>query len=185
MSWSGSNTDVEKQLTDLFHKHGIDCSKPGFCDDPNFLKLEQKDPRFLENYALYVQSKCYEADYLEKAERAIRICAEKLYDAISKDGRLGACVDASTMLSRMLDELGIWSYVTNSTVKTSFPKNTGIKPIWFWVPHQGSGMAAAHSVVVAPPFEIVDLTLKMQPYESGVAQHIPEIVFAKGAEKSQ
>jgi hypothetical protein len=179
MSWKGSNEQVEKQLVSLFETLRIDYSKPGFCDDPNFLKHEKKDPRFLEKYALYVESRSYTNEYLEKVESIIRICADTLHNVIRQDGRLGACVDVSGILSRMLDELGIWSYVTNSSVKIEFPLSSKIKPIWFWSPSEGSGMAAAHAVVVAPPFAIVDLTLKMQPYEPGVNKHLPEIVLVK------
>lgn len=177
ISWKGSNKQVEKQLVAQFENLGIDYSNPGFCDDPNFLRQEKKDPRFLEKYALYVESKHYEDEYLERAKKSIIICAESLHKAIKKDGRLGACVDVSSMLSRMLEELGIWSYVTNSAVKIDLPQSSKIKPIWFWSPSDGSGMAAAHAIVVAPPFAIVDLTIKMQPYQPGVNRYLPEIAL--------
>ena len=61
MSWNGSNINNEKQLVDLFEKLSIDYSKPGFYDEHNFLQQEQKDPRFLEKYALYVESKYYDS----------------------------------------------------------------------------------------------------------------------------
>lgn len=185
MSWNGSNINNEKQLVDLFEKLSIDYSKPGFYDEYNFLQQEQKDPRFLEKYALYVESKYYDSEYLRRAERAIQTCADKLHKVIKMDGRLGACVDVSMMLSRMLEELGIWNYVTNSAVKIKFPPESRIKPIWFWAPLDGAGMSAAHAVVVAPPFAIIDLTLKMQPYEEGVSQYLPDIAYVKNYEKGE
>ena len=82
ISWKGSNKQVEKQLVAQFESLGIDYSNPGFYDDPNFLRQEKKDPRFLEKYALYVESKHYEDEYLERAKKSIIICAESLHKAI-------------------------------------------------------------------------------------------------------
>lgn len=60
---------------------------PGFYDHPNFLTQEQKDPRFLELYARYVEARQYGDSYLADAAAKIDIAANALASAVKADGR--------------------------------------------------------------------------------------------------
>lgn len=178
MSWQLSNRAVELQLEKLFQKDGIDIGKPGFCDEPNFLKKEQRDPRYLENYARYVEARSYDAAYLAEAKRKIEIAVQVLYEEVKKDGRQGACIDVSGMLGRMLDRLGVWNYVAKTTLTIDFPASSNRTPQYFWVLDFGS-FDAAHAIVVAPPFCVVDLTAGLQPYEEPTLGFLPDFVLSE------
>jgi hypothetical protein len=94
---------------DRLRKLGIGTAKPGFYDDPKFLAAEKNDPTLLEAYADFVESMDFEAAYLTSAERCIEYTARFLYERLVSDGRKGACIDASCVLSRFLERQGVWN----------------------------------------------------------------------------
>ncbi|MCF5188734.1 hypothetical protein [Pseudomonas simiae] len=178
MTWKLSNAALEKKLEKLFEKDGIDFRNPGFYDEPNFLKKEQRDPRYLENYACYVEARSYDTVYLTEAKRKIDVAVQVLFEAVKKDGRLGACVDVSGMLGRMLDRLGVWNYVATTTLTIDFPARAERPPQYFWTFDTGS-FTAAHAIVVAPPYCIVDVTAALQAYERPVRDFLPGFVVSE------
>lgn len=178
MTWPLSSLQEARRLERAFSNRRIPFEQPGFFDHPNFIEHERKDARFLELYARYVEARQYAPDYLVVAERKIEIAARALERAIADDGRMGACVDASGMLARMLDRLGVWNYVAKATLTISFPEASGIDDRYFWVIDEGE-FTAAHAVVVAPPFGIVDVTVRHQPYTEQEAALVPPITLAK------
>ncbi|MFM0389177.1 hypothetical protein [Paraburkholderia dipogonis] len=177
MPWTLSDAKTQQELEQTFEGDGVAFDTVGFYDEPNFLARERQDPRYLELYARYVESKAYNDDYLIAATRKIGVAAEALRDAIERDGRQGACVDASGMLGRMLDKLGIWNYVAMATLTIEFPHGSGLSPRYFWTFDQGE-FAAPHAVVVAPPYYVVDVTVKHQPYDARRARLIPPLILA-------
>ena len=177
MKWLNSNANKTKKLTTLFSNLGIDFSYPAFCDSDEFLNQERKDSTFLEYYALYVEHKDYSDQYLNEAKRKIEICSTIFHEILKADGRMGACVDASSIFARMLDELGVWNYVTKSTVKIEFPEKSGFGPEYFWLPTD-ERIFAGHSIVVAPPFGVIDLTIKNQEYIDGKGDLLPEKIVS-------
>jgi hypothetical protein len=178
MEWPRTNSQESRQLERTFSNEGIPFDIPGFSDHPNFLQCEQSDPRFLELYARYVESRGYTADYLADARKKIDVAARALADAIRIDGRLGACVDAAGMLGRMLDRLGVWNYVGKASLTIKFPAVTKFPDRYFWTFDEGE-FVAAHAVVISPPFGIVDVTVRHQIYDPGEENFIPQIVLAE------
>ena len=178
MPWPLSNDQERRRLERAFTNRNIPFDTPGFYDRPNFLTHEQKDPRFLELYARYIETRQYGDDYLANAAAKIDIAANALVSAVKADGRLGACVDASGMLGRMLDRLGIWNYVAKATLTITFPSGSGITDRYFWSFDEGS-FAAPHAIVVAPPFGVVDVTVRHQIYEGSEGDYLPPLVMAR------
>ncbi|MBC3504207.1 hypothetical protein HU761_22745 [Pseudomonas sp. SWRI59] len=176
MTWELSNPAKQRELEVKFKSHGISFENVGFCDDPNFIKQERKDSRYLELYAQYVEVKSYTPEYLEEARRRIDIAAEVLRAEVERDGRMGACVDTSGMLGRMLDRLGVWNYVAKSCLTINFPSGSGETARYFWTFDVGE-FAAPHAIVIAPPYCIVDLTVKQQPYNPRQSSMLPSIVL--------
>lgn len=176
-SWSRSNVADCKRLERAFANRSIPIDAPGFYDAPAFLEAEAKDPRFLENYARYVEARDYDSGYLEVAAGKIQSVAKALEQIIAVDGRLGACVDACGMLGRMLDRLGVWNYVAKATLTIEFPAESHLARQHFWVLDEGA-FVAAHAIVVAPPFGVVDVTLRHQHYKAEQARYLPPVVVA-------
>ena len=83
------------QIEEAFRKRGIDYSKPGFYDTPEFQAIEKKHSVFLMSYAEYVDSLTFSDEYLVHARTCATEAAEFMYSALVKDGRRGACIDAS------------------------------------------------------------------------------------------
>jgi len=177
MPWVLSNQKEQARLEREFSRLRIPYDSPGFCDHPAFLAAERDDARFLELYAKYIEVRRYEESYLSDAAIKIRLAANALEVAIGDDGRLGACVDASAMLGRMLDRLGVWNYVAKSTLTITFPKNSGRTPRYFWSFDEGE-FAAPHAIVVAPPFGVVDITVRHQAYDANQGDYLPRVVTA-------
>lgn len=162
----------------IFKRFNIDFKNPGFYDSQEFLFQEQKDHSFLEKYAEYVNVKEYSSTYLERANREILFIAQKLHQELVKDGRLGACVDLSMVLSRILEREGFWNYTTKGSLTIKFPKVSGLENKYFWTVDTGEH-SAGHSWVVAPPFTVVDLTLRQQPYNKNEDKFISNYICSK------
>ncbi len=173
--WTYSDPYQEKKLNKLFQKLSIDISTPGFYDSPPFLEKEKSDPRFLENYAYFVHTRTYSQEYLQNASQKIEIVSETLRACLEADGRKGACVDISGMAGRMLDRLGVWNYVAKATLTIEFPIQSKIDPRFFWLFDKGN-FVAPHAIIVAPPYTIVDITVRHQQYETDEAAIIPPII---------
>ena len=53
----------------------IPTGSPGFYEDRGFIRREQKDPAYLDNYARFVDWQPYTSAYLETAEQAVYVVA--------------------------------------------------------------------------------------------------------------
>jgi hypothetical protein len=171
----------QKSLTDLeqeFKKNSIDFSSVGFYDNPSFLKIERTQPDFLANYANYVNKRAYSAEYIQKAQKEILFIAEILHGELVTDGRMGACVDVSIALSRILEKEGFWNYIVKGSLTIEFSNNLGIANKHFWSVDVLSEreIAAAHAWVVAPPYYVVDIAVSQQPYQGSEKEHIPKLI---------
>jgi len=82
----------------------------------------------------------------------------------------------------MLDRLQIWNYVAKATLTITFGAS-GYNPEYFWVLDEGN-FVASHAIVVAPPYGVVDVTVKQQPYPPDKRALLPEIVLADQFEPS-
>lgn len=163
-----------------FYSKGIPVDQPGFYDHPNFIEVERQNPEYLNNYARYVQLRFYSSEYLEKAEREIPIIAHELHMELLRDGRQGACVDMSGVLSKILEREGYWNFVVKGSLTITFPKSTGIGKRYFWSVDKGE-FVAGHAWVFAPPFQIVDLTLKQQQHKQDESKWLPEVAISKSS----
>jgi hypothetical protein len=175
--WVLTNDATQRSLERVFERDRIDFGSAGFCDSTEFLMQEQRDPRYLELYARYVESRNYDAGYLAEARRKIAVVTEAVRASVEIDGRLGACVDASGIIGRMLDRLGVWNYVAKATLTIEFPRALALSSSYFWAIDHGE-FTAPHAIVVAPPYYIVDATVRYQAYDARRASLIPNMVLA-------
>jgi hypothetical protein len=177
--WRLSNQNTALELEEWFRKRGIDPSLPGIHDLPEFLKVEAQDPSALNMVARLVEARTYSAEELQLAERKIQVAAEAISNQVAQDGRLGQCVVASSVLSRCLDELGVWNYTAKTSLTIRFPPGVSSTPQYFYTFDEGD-FVAAHAVVVAPPFAVIDLTIRHQHYRKpGLTQRLPAMVCSK------
>jgi hypothetical protein len=163
----------------------LDKTRPGFYDDPVFLEAEQKDKTLLEAYAGYVDGLVHDETYLERARSCVVRSAEFLYEKLLQDGRKGACIDMSQMLSRFLEQQGVWNYIVKGGTAIYPASHTRIEPRFHWLyDSEGDPKAAApHAWLYAPPFRIVDLTLGRQENAGEEAYYLREPILAENARK--
>lgn len=176
-----SYTSTCDEIQRDFEKLKIPTDSPGFYNHPNFLAIEKENPDFLNNYARFVQCREYSEGYLRDSETKIRIAVEHLYAEIKADGRLGACIDASGILAQILEKENIWCYQPKGSLTINFPIDSQIPNRYFFsIDLRHEDIRAAHAWVVAPPFNVIDLTIKLQEYQpSRCKDYLPDYVLEK------
>lgn len=153
----------------------IPLDSPGFYDHPNFMEVERGNPSYLNNYARFVHDRQRTPAYDEHVRKTVPIVARVLHQHLKANGRLGACVDISGVLSRALEMEGIWNFVVKGSLTIEFPRKAKITPKFFWSVDTGQ-FTAAHAWVAAPPYYIVDVAIRLQPYSEGEEEYLPEII---------
>ena len=172
-------TNLLDDISKDFINEGISIEHPGFYDDPLFMKVERERPIYLNNYARYVQLKEYDDDYLILCEAKFKLICDILHDELVKDGRIGACIDLSMVLGRILEKVGIWNYVVKGALTIRFPSSTAIPDVYFWPIDTNEDSSAGHVWVSAPPFNVIDLTIGMQPFSTKKRKFIPDVIIEK------
>lgn len=89
----------------------------------------------------------------------------------------GSCIVASTVLPRMLDRLGVWSYGVLGSTTIEVPS----RGIWRGLSRQDridfEGAELGHAWIVAPPFVVLDPTMSLQRWHGDeIAGYIPEVL---------
>jgi hypothetical protein len=172
------------QLEAEFERLGINYQEPGFYDTPAFLAVEQMNPQFLSYYAEYVDRRTLTAEYVNRVRELVPRLAQFVFERLRSDGRLGACVDISGMLCRMLDLEGVWAYSVGGGVTVRFPRRTRLDPSHFGMlggtsSTPGAESAAGHMWIRVPPYQVLDITLAAQPMPPERALHLTDIVLAE------
>jgi hypothetical protein len=172
------------QVVAELRAHGIDCARPGFYDQAEFVAQERRDPSFLEWYAQFVATVPVEPNYVARVRREVPVIAAVLHENLVADGRLGACVDIGMLFSRILEEEGFWNCQINGSLKVEFPARAALRPQHFWsFDYSLQGFAAAHSWLVVPPYSIVDVAVRQQPYRVG-RDLVPPFVLSESRERA-
>jgi hypothetical protein len=169
-------TEIEARVNGL----GIGMLAPGFYDDPAFLRVEQKDPKLLELYAQYVLHRPRTAEEDARTTAIVPRLTAIIAGQVAALERPGACVDGSLLLSRSLDRLGVWNYIVAGGFNAELTARPTLGKRYLWVVDSldpGAGQLG-HVWVVAPPFAIVDATIKSQGWDAPFAAAMPDWLAA-------
>ena len=182
-------TDLAERLRQLqsdFAAARIPIDSPGFYEDRGFVRREQKDPTYLDNYVRFVQWQSYSPAYLETAEQAVYVVAAEMQLALQLDGTRDGYDETPFVLSRMLEREGIWNYVVCGTLTLTFPSGAGFAPYSFRSVgvDGGSNVECGYKWVYAPPFRVIDITIQAQDYPCPVTHLLPKTVLEKDTEAS-
>lgn len=162
-----------------FAARKIPTETPGFYDHPAFMAHERTYPKYLNHYARFVHERPRTAEYDAHVRRVVPIVAAVYHDQLKKNGRLGACVDISALISRALEREGVWNFIVKGSLTIRFPSTSGIGTRYFWSVDTNQ-FVAAHAWVAAPPFFIVDVSARMQPYAGNEKHYLPDVVCEEG-----
>jgi hypothetical protein len=161
------------ELQQTFDQLGIGTTRPGFYDEPGFLRAERQDRRFLKKYAQYIEALPFEEQYLLRARRTALEVADYLFDELKRDGRQGACIDISGTATRMLDQEGVWSYMAFGSVIVEFPAQSRLGKKYFRpIVHPDNPAKTGHAWLRVPPFKVLDISLPLQPYPPAAASYL-------------
>jgi hypothetical protein len=174
-----------QQLQAEFSEARIPTDSPGFYEDFQFIRREQKDPTYLDNYARFVQWQDYHAAYLDKAERVIHVVVAEMQLALQQDGTSDAYAETPLVMSRILEREGIWNYVVCGALNVTFPPGSGFEPVSFWAvdADHGSGSGGGYQWVCAPPFQVIDLAVQVLKYPCPVAHLLPRTILGNDGEE--
>lgn len=167
--------DVDRRFSAL----KIDRTLPGFYDHPNFVKEEQKDQRFAEAYADWVLLRERDAAYESKVREVVPKLAEIIEARIVRHNWQGACIAITAIVTRALDRLGIW----NVPMKGSASAYSGSSSRHFTIidDNEGAGFETGHMWIIAPPYDVIDLTLHHQRWRGDAFQkQIPKKILGEG-----
>jgi len=184
-SFPGPSPDVSvvsyeaplEHIVGAWKQHGLPIDGPGFYDHPAYIRAEQAQPDYINTYARYVRDQAYTEGYLARSEAVIQAAAALLSKEVMGDGRPNLCVTVSKVLSKLLEREKVWNYV----VVGAFSVSMRIDGSWqthSFFPFDVRPIDAAHAWIVAPPFSIIDLTLRQQRYPGPVAAYLPDRLLA-------
>jgi hypothetical protein len=148
-------------LARIFSNRHIPTGEIAFYNDERFVVTEKKDPAFLQFYAAWVRLRFRDATYETHVRRIVPRIVEVVGAEIARDGKMGVCIDASMMLTKMLELEGVWCYAAKGALSINAPSLGA--PTHFYMIKPSAG----HVWVVAPPFEIVDVALGNQLFTEG------------------
>ncbi|WP_041699165.1 hypothetical protein [Allorhizobium ampelinum] len=167
------------EMVSLFHELNIDFRQPGFYDQPNFVAQEQKDKRFAENYAEWVLLRERNQDYDARAQAIVPQVAAILQRRIVQHNWHGACIAMTAILTRILDRLGIWNIPVRGSASVYAEGSS--RHFAIIDQNEGTGFDTGHMWVIAPPYDIIDVTLHYQRWQGDAFQrHVPVIILGKG-----
>lgn len=170
---------IDARLREL----GIDTAQFGFYDQPAFMAQELRDGAFLGEYANWVASRPRTDDYDARVRAVVPKLASFVADLLKGRDMRGSCVHASSMLPPMLERMGIWSFGLKGALTMEVPS----RGIWRGLAtcdHRAFENAElGHSWVMAPPFFIVDSTVKLQNLPNDpISEFMPKFVASEGGE---
>ncbi len=161
--------DLEKR----FRKLGVKSFKPGFYDDQAFMEAERSNPKLLEEYAKYVSRRpntdIYEANTRDIVSRLLNII-----DEATANAPRGSCRDSAAVLSRMLDRLGVWNFTVQGSFNIAVDGmgDEGRRFLWFDDELDPGAGVRGHQWVVAPPYRILDASVRWQGWKDHVSAAI-------------
>lgn len=157
-------------LARRFANHRVPTDEIGFYNHPRFLAVEKKDSAFLEFYGAWVRLRPRDVAYDAHVRRVVPRIIEVLGAEIARDPQKGVCIDASQILTKMLELEGVWCYGVKGALTIESPILG--EPTHFWL--IDTQPIAGHMWVVAPPFEIVDVALGNQSFVHGEDKLVPQ-----------
>ncbi|ESQ77408.1 hypothetical protein [Asticcacaulis sp. YBE204] len=166
------DTDSERQrIEHTLRTAGIDPTQPGFYSHPAFIELCAADPSCIELYGRWVDLRPRDAAYEARVREIVPRLCDIILSTLKADGWEGACVDAASMMIRMLERLGIWSYgILGSTTFIVEPEH--IRCGFYRHDFQDFPMAVlGHAWLIAPPFRLVDPTVSQQCWGDDPVRH--------------
>jgi hypothetical protein len=109
-----------QRLHALFARIGVNPDEIAFYDSPAFQAAERADPSLLNSYAEWVFRRPRDPGYEGRVRASVPLVADILARRLAETGLAGTCLNASNILSRMLER----SFVARGSANISLPDRT-------------------------------------------------------------
>jgi hypothetical protein len=149
-------------------------------DDTDFLRAAQKDPALWLDYAREAEQRGAAPAAQAHARRVLDAVLPRLADLFEEDGSKGDCLNRSLLLHRLLESAGVWCWVTQGGMTAEFPREWSLPPIGYRPLSLEHPLA--HCWVVAPPFRVVDLSLRHQHGDGRAERRMPAFLYVEEVE---
>lgn len=173
--------DLIEAIASTMRGLGVERLVPGFCDDAAFIGAERENPKLLECYGQYIQHRVRTSEEDARTTDIVPRVAALIASQVAALPRPGACVDGSLLLSRSLDRLGIWNYIVAGGFNAEIPSIRRKRHLWVVDRLDEGAGQLGHVWVVAPPFVVVDVTIKSQGWDTVFGAAMPNYVTATNA----
>ena len=148
------------------------------------MALERADPVALELYSSWVLARPRDNAYDTHARAIVPRLAALIETMLATARTLGGCVNVATAMARMLDRLSVWSFAARGSLTIEIPSKPEVGRRYF--PEceicRNPGEVAGHGWLIAPPFVVVDPTLRHQKWvdlQPAIAALLPAAVAAE------
>lgn len=179
---AAARASAHDRVDRLLRGVGVDTGRFGFYDQPAFIEQERRDGQFLERYAEWVQSRPRTEEYVRRVREVVPRLATFLANLFESEDMQRSCVHASSMMPRILDRLGVWSF----GLKGSMVMEVAEEELW-----RGQSMCdveafpgaeLGHAWIVAPPYVVIDPTIRLQnPPGDPMNAYLPPVVAVEDA----
>jgi hypothetical protein len=153
----------------------------GCYDLPAFTTFERENPEILDEYARFVVERKQTDEERARVRRLVPDIAARIAASATPAEISRRCLQISYVLLRSLEAAGIWSFVVHGSVGFEFDRSLHLEHSFHWVRDHADTPAATmgHLWVVAPPFRIVDCTVRHQAWQHGEGEHVPSPLLAE------
>lgn len=141
----------------------------------------------MELYARWVLGRPRDRIYEKRVRDIVPRLARLIERRLASENGVGACVNVATMMARMLDRLEVWSFAVQGSLTVEMPSRPDVGRRYFsecdLLDHEDN--VTGHGWLAAPPFIVVDPTLKHQQWvdlHPAIAACLPDVVVAERAE---
>lgn len=152
----------------------------GWYDDPEFLRAAAENPALWTEVAREAEQHGATPAARAHARNVLASVLPQLASLFEEDGRRSDCLNRSLLLQRLLEGAGVWCWVAQGGMTALFPSEWSIAPIGYRP--LSLEQSLGHCWVVAPPFRVVDLSLRHQNEDGRAERHLPAIVAIEDPE---
>lgn len=153
---------------------------PGSYDDAWFLQWEREDPAGAPlEYARHVLTRARSVAEDERTRIAVAAVSRTITTAPEILAMPGQCAKIAMVGVRLLESMGVWCFGVKGSMESIFSPQTRLDSAYFWTHDLKDfpGAMTGHMWIVAPPFHVVDLSIRLQRWQSREAEHLPDAVL--------
>ena len=154
--------------------------QPGCYDRPEYIALEKTDVEAaFQGYADFVVTREQSEAEKQRVREVVRVATAAIA-AAPRENLRGQCVTLACSLVRILERYGCWAFPMTGSARVRFPPESRLETRYLRIgdPSNVPGLVDGHAWVVAPPFDLIDASLRFQRWDGNQPKYIPATVLS-------